>query len=262
MGRENLISAHEISWGVSGKEILQPLDLELSSGECLAIVGPNGAGKTTLLRLIAGLLEPVTGGLWFRQERYARLSRRALARRMAYVPQIRSANIPLTVERMVMLGRFPYLSTWQMTPAAADLERVEDALATVGLKPLRRRLMAELSGGERQSVFIAAALAQEAEVLLLDEPTTHLDARHQLEVAELLLGLRRSEGHSIVLATHDLNLVARLADRVLALKVGRVVASGPPESVLVAGRLEEIFDAPFEVIHSGGRAHILLQMDR
>ena len=166
----------------------------------------------------------------------------------ASVPQIRSASISLTVEQMVTLGRFPYLSAWQFRPSAQDLERVDRALETVGLGALRDRRMDELSGGERQSVFIAAALAQEAEILLLDEPTTHLDARHQLEVIHLLRELRRSGEHAIVLTTHDLNLALRLADRVLALKEGQVVAAGDPEQLLAPGKLEQIFDAPFAVL--------------
>jgi iron complex transport system ATP-binding protein len=121
--------------------------------------------------------------------------------------------------------------------------------------------MDELSGGERQAVFIAAALAQEAEILLLDEPTTHLDARHQLEVTRLLLELRRSGDHAIVLTTHDLNLALRLADRVLALKQGRVVASGKPGVLLAPGKLEQIFDAPFTVLEGQPDANVLLRLD-
>jgi iron complex transport system ATP-binding protein len=180
---------------------------------------------------------------------------------MAYVPQIRSAAIPLTVEQMVVLGRFPYLSPWQMAPGAGDLARVDQALATVGLESLRRRSMDALSGGERQAVFIAAALAQEAEVLLLDEPTTHLDARHRREVASLLTQLRADRNQSIVLSTHDLNLAAKLADRVLALKSGRVVALDDPDKITRPERLAEIFDAPFEVFGDRGRTRVLLQLD-
>jgi iron complex transport system ATP-binding protein len=259
--REIVLSTRGVGWAVDGQEILRSLDLEIGSGECLAIIGPNGAGKTTLLRLLAGLLEPTTGNVCWRGEDYRGLARRQVARGIAYVPQIRSAVIPLTVEQMVVLGRFPYLSTWQMAPGADDLERVEQALAIVGLQALRKRAMDSLSGGERQAVFIAAALAQEAEALLLDEPTTHLDARHQLEVARLLMGLRRDRSQSIVLTTHDLNLAARLADRVLALESGRAVALGSPAEILVADRLGEIFDAPFEILQDGRRPTVALRLE-
>jgi len=260
-GDEIVLTAREVGWAIDGKSILEPLDLALESGECLAVIGPNGAGKTTLLRLLAGLLAPVGGDLAWKGEDYGSLKRRQMARRIAYVPQVRPATIPLTVEQMVVLGRFPYLSSWQMTPDAADLERVDRVLDTVGLESLRQRPMDTLSGGERQAVFIAAALAQDAEVLLLDEPTTHLDARHQLEVAELLVGLRRSGRHSIVVSTHDLNLAARLADRVLALRNGTVVACGPPGDLLQPDCLGEIFDAPFTVVHQGEHPHVLLHLD-
>ncbi len=260
-GRE-VLAAHGVGWTVDSAEILAPLDLQLAAGECLAVVGPNGAGKTTLLRLLAGLIQPSSGEVSLGGEAFGKLSRRRLARHIAYVPQIRSASISLTVEQMVTLGRFPYLSAWQFRPSAKDLERVGLALETVGLGALRDRRMDELSGGERQSVFIAAALAQEAEILLLDEPTTHLDARHQLEVIHLLLELRRSGEHAIVLTTHDLNLALRLADRVLALKEGQVVAAGDPEQLLAPGKLEQIFDAPFAVLREERAVNVLLRLDR
>ena len=262
MSDRDVLSAHGVGWSVGEIEILAPLDLKLAPGECLAVVGPNGAGKTTLLRLLAGLIQPSQGEVRLRGTAFPKLSRRLLARHIAYVPQVRSASIALTVEQMVTLGRFPYLSTWQFRPSGEDLDRVDRALETVGLEALRDRRMDALSGGEQQSVFIATALAQEAEILLLDEPTTHLDARHQLEVIHLLLELRRSQEHSIVLATHDLNLALRLADRVLALKQGRVAAAGHPDSLLTPGKLEQIFDAPFAVLRQGRAVNILLRLDR
>ncbi len=261
MAGRSVLAAHGVGWRVDANEILAPLDLKLEVGECLAVVGPNGAGKTTLLRLLAGLIEPSYGEVRLQGEAFETLSRRRLARHIAYVPQVRSASIGLTVEQMVTLGRFPYLSAWQFRPSAKDLEWVDRALETVGLETLRDRRLDELSGGERQSVFIAAALAQEAEILLLDEPTTHLDARHQLEVIQLLHDLRRSGEHAIVLTTHDLNLALRLADRVLALKAGQVVAAGDPEQLLAPGKLEQIFDAPFAVVREARGVNVLLRLD-
>ncbi len=226
------------------------------------VVGPNGAGKTTLLRLAAGLIEPAAGGLSLSGRPYEDLPRRELARHIAYVPQIRPARIPLTVEQMVLLGRFPYLSPLQIGPAAADHELVERVLDTVGLTDLRERELDGLSGGERQSVFIAAALAQEAEALLLDEPTTHLDPRHQLDVVSLLMELRSKGEHTILLTTHDLNLAARIADRVVALREGRVVAEGTPGELIDPECLQAVFDAPFESIGSAEAPRVLLRMDR
>ncbi len=262
MGVKALVEARGISWKVGAKSILEPLDFGLAAGECVAIVGPNGAGKTTLLRLVAGLIEPSSGELSLVGRPYSSLPRRDLARHIAYVPQIRPARIPLTVEQLVLLGRFPYLSAFQMRPGAGDHRVVEEVLERVGLEALRERELDGLSGGERQSVFIAAALAQEAEALLLDEPTTHLDPRHQLDIVSLLMDLRSRSEHAILLTTHDLNLAARIADRVLALRAGSVVALGTPRELIRPDRLEEIYGASFEQVGDVDNPRVLLRMKR
>lgn len=258
---EPLLAAHGLSWDADGRTILGPLDLEVRAGECLVLVGPNGAGKTTLLRLLTGLLRPRAGDLVWRGRRYAELSRRELARRIAYVPQIRPARVPLTVEEVVLLGRYPHLSALQWAPRAADFAAVDEALARVGVDELRRRPVDELSGGERQAVFIAAALAQEAELLVLDEPTIHLDARHQSDLAGLLLRLAGEAGRTVVLATHDLNLASLLGDRLLALAGGRILAAGRPAEILRTDLLERLFRARFEIVRPGDRPVTLLRLE-
>jgi iron complex transport system ATP-binding protein len=258
----HLLRARSVSWSVDGCDVLRPLDFGVAIGECVAVVGPNGAGKTTLLRLLAGVLEPSGGELTWAGTPYGRMSRRELARHIGYVPQVRPASIPLTVEQLVLLGRYPYLSPFQMAPGPEDLESVARVLERSGLAGLRERQLDGLSGGERQSVFIAATLAQEAEVLLLDEPTTHLDPRHHLDVVGLLMDLRSSGGQTIVLTTHDVNLAARLADRIVALRDGRVVAEGSPAELVRPDRLFEIFGAPFEAVGGAGGPRVLLRLDR
>jgi iron complex transport system ATP-binding protein len=267
MSVEPLLRGGGISWSpvtrrAGEREVLSPLDFETRSGECVAVVGPNGAAKTTLLRLLAGLLAPSTGELTWEGVPYGRLSRRELARHIAYVPQIRPARIPLTVEQLVLLGRYPYLSPLQMAPDRGDLECVTRVLDRSGLTALRRRPLDGLSGGERQSVFIAAALAQEAEVLLLDEPTTHLDPRHQLDVVRVLVDLRANGGPAIVLTTHDINLAARLADRIVALRAGAVVAQGTPRDLVRPERLHEVFGAPFDAVGNAEEPRVVLRLDR
>lgn len=252
-----LLEALGVSWVTEGCEVLRPCDLSFETGECVVVLGPNGAGKTTLLRVLAGLLAPSSGEVRWEGRPYRELTRRQLARRIAYVPQIRPARIPLTVAQMVLLGRFPYLSAMQMAPAASDRAIVDEVLERAGLSHLGDRPMDVLSGGERQSVFIAAALAQEAKVLLLDEPTTHLDPKHQLEVSQLLRGLRGSAEHAIILTTHDLNLAARLADRVVALREGELVGQGAPEDLLGSDELQRIYQVPFEVLGEGASRRIL-----
>ncbi|HEX9944723.1 MAG TPA: ABC transporter ATP-binding protein [Thermoanaerobaculia bacterium] len=255
-----LLSARDLEWRAGGRSILGPLDLEVIQGECLAVVGPNGAGKTTLLRCLTGLLRPFRGELRFGDRPFAALSRRELARRIAYVPQIRPSRLPLKVEEVVLLGRYPHLSPLQLAPRARDFAAVDEALAVVGIEELRQRSVDELSGGERQAVYIAAALAQESELLVLDEPTIHLDARHQSDLASLLRRLKEGSDRTVVLATHDLNLASLLGDRLLALAAGRALAAGPPAEIVRPDVLERLFRARFEIVRGGERPVSVLDL--
>ncbi len=255
-----LLSARNLEWRAGGRSILGPLDLDVFQGECLAVVGPNGAGKTTLLRCLTGLLRPSRGELLFAGRSFATLSRRELARRIAYVPQIRPSRVPLKVAEVVMLGRYPHLSRFQLAPRPRDFAAVDEALAVVGIEPLRGRPLDELSGGERQAVYIAAALAQESEVMVLDEPTIHLDARHQHDLASLLLRLKQGSNRTVVLATHDLNLSSLLGDRLLALSAGRMLALGRPAEIVRAEVLEQLFQARFDVVRAGERPVTVLDL--
>jgi iron complex transport system ATP-binding protein len=255
-----LLSARGLTRRAGGRTILGPLDLDVFAGECLMVVGPNGAGKTTLLRLLTGLLPSAAGEVRHRGRSLAGLPRRERARHIAYVPQVRPSSVPLTVHEVVLLGRYPHLSALQLAPRSEDFAAVEEALAVVGIVELRDRPLDELSGGERQAVYIAAALAQEAEMLVLDEPTTHLDARHQREVAALLLKLAREAGRTVVAATHDLNLASLLGDRLLALSGGRVLAVGSPAEILRPELLGTLFGTRFEIVRAGERPVTLLEL--
>ena len=255
------LTASELGWSIGDRKILSGIDLQLSARECLAVVGPNGAGKTTLLRLMAGLLSPTAGELLCGSRPYAELGQRELARQIAYVPQSRPLRVPLTVRQLVQLGRYPYLSAFRLAPSRNDYQVVRRSLAVAGMADLADRQLETLSGGERQSAYIAAALAQEAAILVLDEPTTYLDPRHQREVAALLLRLKAEEGLGILVATHDLNFASLIADRMVALKEGAMAACGRPAELLKPERLEEIFDAPFSVVRHGERPVTLLEME-
>lgn len=260
MSEGTQLEALGVSWGVAGTRILGQVDLTVRDGQCLVVVGPNGAGKTTLLRLLAGLLEPTEGRLLCRRTEYRELSRRELARQIAYVPQSRPLRVPLTVEKLVLLGRFPYLSPFRLSPTREDFSAVHRALELAGIAHLGPRLLEELSGGERQSAYIAAALAQSARILILDEPTTHLDPRHQRQVASLLARLNREEGLTLVVATHDLQFAALIADEIVALREGKLLAMEPPAQLLRPERLAEIFDAPFQVVEARGRRVMVLEL--
>ena len=256
-----LLEARGLTWRAGGRTILGPVDLAVERGESLVVVGPNGAGKTTLLRLLAGLLAPSAGERRLGGRPFAAYSRKGLARQIAYVPQLRPVRVPLSVEEVVLLGRYPHLGSFQVAPSRRDFEAVAEALAMVRIEALRERPVDELSGGERQAVYIAAALAQEAELLVLDEPTTHLDPRHQREIATLVPRLRREAGRTVVTATHDLNLASLIASRVLALREGRILAAGSPSELMEPATLAALFDAPFEVVRTGERPVTLLRLD-
>jgi iron complex transport system ATP-binding protein len=258
---ERILEARGVEWVATGRRILKGIDLELASGECLAIVGPNGAGKTSLLRLLAGLEKPTAGEVLLEGSALASLPRRQVARQIAYVPQLRPNRIPLTIEQMVMLGRYPHWRRQQIAPTARDFEAVREALARVSLGALAGRRMDRLSGGEQQGVFLAACLAQEAGTLVLDEPTTHLDPRHQRDVAALILDLSREAARTIVCATHDLNFASLIADRIVGLRKGLVLASGAPAQMLAPETLRRLFDARFETFSGGERPLTVLCLE-
>ena len=252
-GAVPLIRGEGLEWWAGGRRIVGPLSVDVAEGECLSVIGPNGAGKTSLLRLLVGIHRPARGQLWWRGKRIDALERRELARRIAYVPQITPQRIPLSVEQLVGQGRYPHLGRFQLAPTAEDFAAMHRAMELAGVEGLEARRVDELSGGERQAVYIAAALAQEGQLLILDEPTAHLDAKHQREVAALLSRLV-GEGHRTVLvATHDLNFASRVSTRLLALEQGVEVASGLPDEVLRPELLERLFAAPFEVVREGER---------
>jgi iron complex transport system ATP-binding protein len=255
------LTAHAAEWQAAGRRIVGPIDLDLRPGECLGLVGPNGAGKTSLLRLLAGLLRPTAGTVELAGRPLATWPARARARHIAYVPQLRPVAVPLTAGQILLSARYPYLTATRLAPADSDFAAVRDAARQVGVEPLLERPIDELSGGERQAVYIAAALAQQTEILLLDEPTTHLDAGNRRRVASLLLAVRRRATHTLVVATHDLRFAGRLCDRVVALRDGLVVEHGTPAQVLRPDVLERLFDAPFRLWRDGGEVLPVLELD-
>ncbi len=259
--RAPLLEARNVTWGVDGRRILGPLSFALEGRECVAVIGPNGAGKTTLLRLALGLLVPDSGRWSLDGVPFPELSRRVLARRLAYVPQMRAADVPLSVEELVAHGRYPHHRRLRLALSAGDHEVIARSLDAVGIGHLAAHPIAQLSGGEQQAAALAAALAQEPEILVLDEPTAHLDPRHQRDVAELIRAAGLVQGKAVLVATHDVNLAARVADRVLALRQGSILALGPPAEILTSQVLEELFATPFRIVADGERPMSLLAWD-
>ena len=242
---------------LGGSCVLDQLSFALMPGEMLAVVGPNGAGKSTLLRCLDGLLPVRAGTVTVGGRPIAALSRRELARRVSYVPQGASGLGELGVRTFVELGRYPYLGAWQ-SPGTEDLAAVGDALRVTETEHLGERRLDTLSGGERQRVLIAAALAQGGRVLLLDEPTTYLDYRHQAQTVELLNLLHRERGLTVIIVSHDLNAVVPDADRVLALRQGRMAYLGPASEFMDPGILLGVFDARFMLARGEGGQVVVL----
>lgn len=235
-----LVAIRRLTAGYGGTTVLHDLSLVVQRGELVALIGPNGSGKSTLLRAITGRL-PSWGGeihLWGRP--LAQWSVPALARRVAVVAQEEPAPFALPVEQVVAMGRTPHLGRFQRE-GPADRRKVREAMGRAGVVHLAGRPFNQLSAGERQRVVLARALAQEPQLLLLDEPTSHLDIGHQVEVLDLLARLCREEGVTVVAVLHDLNLASLYAPRLVLLAGGRVVADGPPAQVLAVPILESVY---------------------
>lgn len=253
-----IIAAKNVSFGYGrAPPVLRGVDLEVRGGELVALFGPNGAGKSTLLGILSGRLAPSEGAAEIDGRPTARWGRRELARAVAAVPQENAVALPYTVGEVVLMGRAPHVGRFALE-GEADVRAARAALEALDLWPLRDRRVGEVSGGERQRAAIARAIAQETPCLLLDEPAAFLDVRHQIDVYRLLLA-RAREGRAILAASHDLNLAAQYASRVALLKDGRIRAAGPPEEVLTAPLLREVFEAEVEVARreKTGRPYIV-----
>lgn len=229
---------------------MREVSASVAPGRLLAVVGPNGAGKTTLLRLLAGSLRPRTGEVRLGERPLAEFGDRERARALAVVPQSESSPFPVTVREMVAMGRYSHVGPWARA-GRRDRSVVDAALERCALVPLAGRQLDQLSGGERQRARIARALAQEAPVLLLDEPAAGLDLRYRMELFHLLRELR-GDGLAVLVITHDLNLAARFADRLLLMDLGRVRASGAPDAVLSREMLEEVYEWPLRIMGHPG----------
>ncbi len=226
--------------------VLDNINLAIKAGEMVGLLGPNGSGKTTLIKLASGVLKPGRGEIKLDGTGLGRLSRKSIARSVAVVPQQFNIPFAFTTAEVAMLGRTPFLSTFT-EESKADRELVANALELVGISELTERRFDELSGGERQKVILAMALAQQPRLLLLDEPTVHLDITHQVEILELVSRLNVERGLTVIAAMHDLNLASLYFNRLILLKEGRVSADGTPAQVLTEDSIREVFSASVKV---------------
>ncbi|MGO4384086.1 ABC transporter ATP-binding protein [Specibacter sp. RAF43] len=234
------LSAHDLTLGYTGRPIVDGLSLDLPAGQVTVIVGANACGKSTLLRGLARLLKPGAGVVRLNGTDIHTVPTRALARELGILPQTPTAPDGITVADLVGRGRSPHQG-WFRQWTADDDDAVAAALSVTGTVELAQRRVEELSGGQRQRVWIAMALAQDTDVLLLDEPTTYLDLAHQVEVLDVVSELNARRGTTVAMVLHDLNLAARYADHLVAMKAGRIVAAGPPREILTSSLVREVF---------------------
>ena len=254
------LQAHDVSFAYGSRRagadlVLDRVSVTAERGQILGLLGPNGSGKTTLLKILAGLLAPLSGRVTLDDRAIDALTRRALARHVAVVPQETHSTFDFSVLDIVLMGRYPHLGLFELE-GGRDLELAREALAATDTAALESRTFSTLSGGEKQRVVIASALAQAADVLLLDEPTSSLDLAYQFEIASLLRRLNAERGTTMVVCTHDLNFAAAICDRIVLVKRGRVVADGSTAGVLTAANISAVYGVEADVQFHGRAGHL------
>lgn len=234
------LRVHGIEFSYDSVPVLKSIDFEAGEGEIVAVLGPNGSGKTTLLRCMNRALSPSKGTVLVEERDLGSLTRKEIANEMAVVPQNCVITFPFTALEVVMMGRNPSMDRFSRE-GKEDLEIVRQAMEATNVTGLAGRTMNQLSGGERQRVIIARALAQKPKIMLLDEPTLHLDVNHQMDIMDLVKDLARREKLTVIMVSHDLNLAARFCDKAILLESGKVLAAGPVPDVLTQENVLRVF---------------------
>jgi ABC-type cobalamin/Fe3+-siderophores transport system ATPase subunit len=254
-----MLTARDVSFsyarGRAANRVLDGVSLDVERGTIAGLLGPNGSGKTTLLRLLAGIVAPASGTIAIDGRPLHEYARRELARRVAVVPQETHTTFDFSVIDMVLMGRYAHLGPFELE-GVADQATARQALAATGTSALESRTFGSLSGGEKQRVVIAGALAQASDLLLLDEPTASLDLAYQFEIAALLRRLNAERGTTMVVSTHDLNLAASVCDRIILLKHGRVLAQGPTRDILTAESIRQLYEVEADVQFHPRAGHV------
>jgi iron complex transport system ATP-binding protein len=256
----NLLEAKNLHFSYGDREVLRGVSVWLAAGEVVALLGPNGSGKSTLLRVLLGQLRPGEGEVLWDGRNVRTWSRRNLARRVAYLPQSPTAEPDQTVLDVLRNGRAPYWGAFGLE-SQRDAEVVHEVAGQLGLNEFLSRPVGELSGGQRQTVFVGRCLVQEPAALLLDEPSTFLDLRHQVELIRLLKQLAKERGLGVMMASHDLNLAGMIADRLVLLDDGTVAGEGAPDQMLSTELLARIYKTPLRRVISDGLPAILPLVD-
>ncbi|MEW6026014.1 MAG: ABC transporter ATP-binding protein [Planctomycetota bacterium] len=259
-----MLKVSNLSSGYQAKEIIRNISFAVNQGEFVGVIGPNGSGKTTLFRTITKIVSEYTGSLLYKEREISAWPVRALAREIAVVPQFLIMAFPFKVYDFVAMGRTPYLGRFEMG-SEEDEKAIKEAMELSGCSGLRERVVTELSGGELQRVFLAQALAQEPKLLLLDEPTSHLDIGHQVEIMHLLKRFNKDKGLTIVIILHDLNTAGEYCNRLLLLDEGRIYKAGSPSEVLTYQNIEAVYKTVVVVKENpiSGRPYVMpIPMDR
>ena len=241
-----MLKMSDLSCGYGTKIIINRINLHIKKGEFVCIIGPNGSGKTTLLKTITRIIKPAKGNIFLEGRDLNNIDKREIAKKMAVVSQ----NLPIvsmTVKEFVLLGRTPHYKTLQLLENESDIEVVEHAISMTGIERLQNSLMSEISGGEVQLSLIARALAQEPWILLLDEPTAHLDITHQVNILDLIKRLNKDYQLTVIIILHDLNLASEYCDRLILMNNGQITKTGIPEEVQNSIDLEEVYKTPVVV---------------
>lgn len=248
------LKVNNIEFAYNSTPVLENISMELDRSEVLGIVGPNGTGKSTLIRCIDRILKPQQGTILLDEHDITNMKQMEIARKIGYVPQSTTRVFPASVIDTVLMGRRPHLG-WKSSEE--DMDKVLEILELLGIMEFAMKDFNEISGGQQQKVLIARALAQEADILLLDEPTSNLDIRHQLEVMEIMKNVVKKKGISAVMAIHDLNLASRYTDRILMMNEGRIFATGDPASVLTIENIKHAYGVEVLVKSDGERPYII-----
>lgn len=248
-----MLKVHDLTFCYGAHAIFSNISLELAKGHMVCIAGPNGTGKTTLVKCIAGIFKPQKGHVTIDGVDTRQMPRRELSGLLGYVPQNVMSKFPATVFEVVLAGRRPHMG-WR--PSKSDLKLAAEKLAQLNLGHLAMRDMGSLSGGQAQKVMLARALAQETPYLILDEPTSSLDVRHQLDILETITTLVRERGLGVLIIIHDLNLAARYCDHIVMLHQGRVFCQGKPADVITPQTIADVYGVEAEVRHSNGCVHM------
>ena len=235
------LKLEKFSTGYANNFIVKSIDLSLKNGEWLGVIGPNGSGKSTLIKGICRIIKPFHGNIYLKEKDISKYTNKLISQTISFLPQQCNSNLQITVKELVALGRSPYKDFWEFDLNKTDNEKIFDALNLVDIYDFKDTFISQISGGQRQRAYLALALAQDPEILILDEPTTALDLKYQIKFLEILKKLKEKKDISIITILHDLNLTSRYAEKILALKNGESAGYGTCDEIISEKKINDIF---------------------